>query len=64
MTVKELKKGDFFTRKPIDAPKESQVYIRGAYDPGSRSYTCTRFDDCCRSISLQGDKEVFTDFVF
>ena len=64
MTVKELKKGEYFTRKPNDTPKESQVYIRGAYDAGTRTYTCTRFDDCSCSISLHGDKKVYTDFVF
>lgn len=62
--IKELKRGEFFTRKPIDLPKENQVYIKGDYDRGTRSYTCTRFDDVCRSINLPGDKEIYTDFVF
>ena len=64
MTIKELKKGEFFTRKPIDNPKDSQVYVKGDYDRGTRSYICTRFNDICRSISLPADKQIYTDFVF
>lgn len=64
MKVKELKKGDFFTKKAIEAPRESQVWIRGEYDKSEKSYECTRFDDVCSSCYMKGDKEVFVDFVF
>lgn len=30
--IKELKIGEYFTIKPTENPKESQVYIRGEYD--------------------------------
>lgn len=64
MTVKQLKKGDFFTRKPIENPTEKQVFIRGEYDRSARRYECTRFDDISSQIYLKGDKEIFTDFTF
>lgn len=64
MTIRELKKGEYFTRKPIDNPKDSQVYIKGDFDRSTRSYICIRFDDISRSISLPGDKQIYTDFVF
>ena len=32
MKIKELKKGEFFTLKPTNEPKENQVFIRGDYD--------------------------------
>ena len=64
MTIRELKKGEFFTKKPIDAPRESQVWIRGEYDRAEKKYECTRFDDASASCYLKGEKEVFTDFVF
>ena len=64
MTIRELKKGEFFTKKPIDAPRESQVWIRGEYDRAEKKYECTRFDDLCVFCYLKGDKEVFVDFTF
>ena len=29
--LKDLKKGEWFTRKPIDEPKERQVFIKDFY---------------------------------
>ena len=34
--LKDVKKGEFFTKKPIEEPKETQVFIRGDYDRGER----------------------------
>ena len=64
MVVKKLKQGEFFTRKAVEYPKESQVYVRGAYDREQKRYECTRFDDVSRAVYLKGDTEVYTDFVF
>ena len=62
--VKELKKGDWFTKKAIAEPRESQVWIRGEYDRGMRKYECYRFDDVNTFCYIQGTKEVYTDFTF
>ena len=35
--LKDLKKGEFFTKMPIEEPKETQVLIRGDYDRGEKS---------------------------
>lgn len=64
MQVKKLKKGEFFTRKPLAEPKESQVWIRGDYDRETKKYECVRFSDCCSFCYLDGNKEVFTEFTF
>lgn len=64
MTVKDLKRGDFFTVKPIENPTEKQVYIRGDYDRSTKKYTCTRFDDICCTRDFSGSKTVFVDFTF
>ena len=64
MTIKELKKGEFFTLKNIEEPKESQVYIRGEYDRTEKKYECIRFSDCNSCRYLKGDKEVYTNFTF
>lgn len=64
MKIKRLKNGDLFTKKPIDNPKEHQVWIRGYYDRSLKRYECTRFDDICTSCYLSGDKDVYTGFTF
>lgn len=43
-TVNELKKGEYFTLKEIEYPKESQVYVRGDYDRGTKTYSCTKWN--------------------
>ena len=64
MTLKELKKGDFFTRKGIENPKEEQVFIRGDYDRESKKYECSRYSDVNDTIFLKGSTTVYTDFIF
>ena len=64
MTIRELKKGDYFTMKPIDNPSENQVFVRGDYDRSERKYECYKFSDICSFRYLKGDKEVYTDFTF
>ena len=62
--LKYLKKGEFFTLRPIEEPKESQVWIRDEYDRSERKYECHNFEDICHFHSWNGDKKVFTDFYF
>ena len=62
--LKNLKKGDFFTVRPIADPDETQVWIKGDYDRSSKTYSCIRFDDCCRERFLKPSTKVYTDFVF
>lgn len=64
MTVKQLKRGDFFTLKDIEFPKESQVYIRGDYDRASKKYICYKFSDVCSTREIKGNKEIYTGFTF
>lgn len=64
MTVKELKKGEFFTKKDIQNPTERQVFIRGEYDRAQKKYECTRFDDASSCCYMKGDAPAFTDFTF
>lgn len=64
MTVKDLKKGEYFTLKPIEYPKDSQVYIRDDYDRSERKYLVVRFDDCSSSRLLKPETPVYTHFTF
>ena len=64
MTIKELKKGDFFTKKNIEYPKETQVFIRGDYDRSTKKYECIRFSDCNDVQYITGTKEIYIDLIF
>ena len=64
MKIREMKKGEFFTRKPRENPSESQVWIRGEYDLAQKKYECVRFDDASRFCYLKGETQVYTDLVF
>lgn len=64
MKLKDLKRGEYFTIKPLEEPKENQVYIRGKYDRTEKKYDCGRFDDISYSRMFNGDKEVYTEFTF
>jgi hypothetical protein len=62
--LKSLKKGDFFTKKSIDSPSDSQVWIRGEYDRSSKKFSCTRASDFCDEQFISGSKLVYTDFTY
>lgn len=64
MTVREAKKGDYITLKPIEEPKESQVWIRGDYDRESKRYSLTNFADINRERFVKGTAPAYTDFTF
>lgn len=64
MTVKQLKSGEWFTKKAIEYPNEKQVFIRGDYDRTTKKYECVRFSDGNDIQYISGDKEIFVDFIF
>lgn len=64
MTIKDLKKGDYFTLKPIAEPKENQVFIKGDYVRTDKKYECTKFSDFCSFRYLKSNTVVYTDFIF
>jgi hypothetical protein len=66
MQLKMLKKGEFFARKSMgeQEAKPSQIYVKGDYDPSSKKYWCSRWNDIASGIELKGDTEVYQDFIF
>ena len=62
--VKELKRGEFFTRKETAEPDETKVWIRGEYDRSSGKYECWCWADVNRVCYLKGATIVYTDFTF
>ena len=65
-TIKELKPGSFFTRKPLPYPNENQVWIKcpGGYDTSTKKYTVCKWFDINHESYLKGDTTVYTDFIF
>ena len=64
MKLKDLKKGEWFTLKPIAEPKESQVFIKSDYDRSERKYWATKWSDIGDGKYVSGDREVYTEFCF
>lgn len=66
MKLKELKRGEYFTRKAMNEKeaKLSQVYIKEDYDRSTKKYWCQKWDDISKGMELKGDTEVYTDFIF
>lgn len=62
--VKDLKKGEWFTLKPIEQPRESQVFIKSDYDREERKYWATKWSDISDGKYLDGNRVVYTDFEF
>lgn len=62
-TVKELRLGQFFTKKEIPNPTEYQVWVWGTY-LGNGKYSCTRFSDINDECKMGKDKQVFINFTF
>ena len=62
--LKSLKKGDWFTIKPIVYPDDNQVYVKDEYDRSTKKYCCGRCDDISYSREFAGTKMVYTNFIY
>ena len=59
MTVKELKKGDYFKRM-----RGASVLVRGEYVRSLKKFSCYSFNNVNKEVCIKGDVEVVTDFEF
>ena len=64
MKLRELKNGEYFTRKNVEYPKENQVWKKCDYDRQLKKYSCINFADISKEIFLKPDTEIFTEFIF
>lgn len=64
VTLKEVKKGEYFTLKPIEEPTYRQVYVRDDYDRVTKKYTYYNFADVNRYGEKKGTTCVYIDFTF
>ena len=62
--LKDINKGVWFTRKPIENPKENQVYIKSTYIRENKKYSCIKYSDINSEIMLKGETIVYIDFTF
>lgn len=62
--LKSLKKGAWFTLKPIEYPEDNQVYVKDDYDRETKKFMCGRRDDISYSREIPGNKLVYTDFIY
>ncbi len=62
--LRSLKKGTWFTIKPIAYPNDNQVYIKDDFDRELKKFMCGRCDDISYSTYFKGDKLVYTDFIY
>ena len=60
ITLKSVKPGDYIKRKA----DSKAVYIKGAYDKASKSFTCIDVEDICREVFIKADKAVFVGFTY
>ena len=60
VAIRDIKPGEYFKRKP-DA---KTVYVRGHYDPATKAFSATDFNDVCREIFIKASKPVFINFDF
>lgn len=63
-TLNKVKKGDYFTLKPIENPLENQVYIRDDYDRETKKYSYYKFSDINRFGEKKGTTTVYINFTF
>lgn len=64
MKVRECRKNEFITLKPIEKPTENQVYIVCGYDRAQRKYELQKFNDINSYRYVKPDTEVYIDFEF
>lgn len=62
--IRDLKRGEYFTLKPIEEPKDTQIFIRCDYDGTARKYWGQRFSDCNDGRYFSGDRIVYVGFTF
>lgn len=63
-TLKNLKRGEWFTLKEIEYPTENQVFIKGDYERSNKKYSCGKFSDISYERFIKGSTTVYTDFIF
>lgn len=59
VTIKEVKKGDFFMFN-----ESGRVFVRGDYDRATKTFSYSAFDDFNHEGFARGTRKVLTGFTF
>lgn len=62
--LKDVKKGEYFTLKPIEYPSESRVFVRDEYDRETKKFGCYKWSDVNQYTEKKGTTTVYIDFIF
>lgn len=60
ITLRNVKPGDYIKRKA----DSKAVYVKGAYDKASKSFSCVNVEDICHEVFIKADKAVFAGFTY
>ena len=60
LSLKSVKSGEYIKRKA----DSKAVYIKGAYDRTTKSFSCVDVEDICREIFIKANKPVFIGFTY
>ena len=63
-TLRELKRGEWFTLKAIEEPDEMQVWVKDHYNRDEKTFTCHCFGDVNKERFFKASKKVCTGFTF
>ena len=63
-TLKQIKQGEMFTLKPLEYPKETQVYTKGEYDRTEKKFACEKWWNISECRWLKSSTVVYIDFIF
>lgn len=61
LTIKQIKKGEFFKLQPTDS---APVWVRGYYCREDKTFEAYKWDDTNHETFLKGHKKVYVDFEF
>lgn len=63
--LRKVKQGQYFTLSEIDFVLiDSKVWVRGAYDRSTNTYSCYKYSDVNQERFWKGSKKVYIDFCF
>lgn len=63
MKLKDLKPIVYFTTEPYGIPPYENTWFPREFDQNAGAYKCVRFDDENISCYMDGDTEVYVDFI-
>lgn len=64
VNLKDVKKGEYFTLKPIEEPTPDQVWVKGEYIRQDKKYSTYKWSDTNHETFRKGTLKVYIEFYF